>query len=164
MQDHEEQLSKTEMLERKFTLPVSTANFQIGNVNIVVLKQGPLNKTKLLENGKRQRKNWSVSHVVLTDTFLLFFKDQKTFASMQQSTSHANSKPDHTVDLKGAAVAWCTGDKSKRSNVFEVSSAVLGSTILMQDESLQTSAEWYQVCPCNDCFSMDPTMCSARAF
>ena len=64
---------------------------------------------------------------------------------MQQSNSHGHSKPDHTVDLKGAAVNWCTGDKSKRSNVFEVSSSVLGLTILMQDESLQTSAEWYQV-------------------
>lgn len=68
-------LTKTEMLERKFTLPfVSSPNFQIGNVSIVVVKQGPLHKTKLIENGKRHRKSWSNSHVVLTDTFLLFFK------------------------------------------------------------------------------------------
>ena len=59
-------------------------------MNIVILKQGPLNKTKLLENGKKHRKNWTNSHVVLTDTFLLFFKDAKTFASMQ---SGGHTKP-----------------------------------------------------------------------
>lgn len=66
--------AKNQAPERKFTLPVSTPNFQIGKVNIVVVKQGPLNKTKLMENGKRLRKNWAMAHVVLTDTFLLFFK------------------------------------------------------------------------------------------
>eukprot|EP00094_Tigriopus_californicus_P012417 TCALIF_12003-PA protein Name:"Similar to ARHGAP27 Rho GTPase-activating protein 27 (Homo sapiens)" AED:0.35 eAED:0.36 QI:0/0/0/0.33/1/1/9/0/1508 len=135
-------ITKTEMLERKFTLPLSTPSFQIGNVNIVVVKQGPMNKTKLIENGKRTRKNWNHSHVVLTDTFLLFFKDAKTFASMQ-SGGHTSAKPDHCIDLKGASVGWCTGDKSKRSNVFEVNT-VLGVSILMQDDSLQMAAEWYQ--------------------
>jgi hypothetical protein len=43
-------------------------------VSIIIAKQGPLNKTKLVENGKKHRKNWTSSHVVLTDTFLLFFK------------------------------------------------------------------------------------------
>ena len=32
-------------------------------------------------------------------------------------------KPEHCVDLKGASIEWCQGDKSKRSNVFEVSPA-----------------------------------------
>ena len=41
-------------------------------------------------------------------------------------------------------VEWCTGDKSKRSNVFEVSSNILGMTILLQDDSLALAAEWYQ--------------------
>ena len=94
-----------------------------GNVNISVIKQGPLHKTKLLENGKKQRKNWNVAHIVLTDTFLLFFKDAKSFANLQSGN---NSKPDFCIDLKGAIVDWCSSDKSKRSNVFEVSSAILG--------------------------------------
>ena len=50
---------------------------------ILIMQQGPLHRTKLVENGKRQRKNWSSCHAVLTDTFLLFFKDAKTFAAMQ---------------------------------------------------------------------------------
>ena len=83
--DEPRKLSKTEMLERKFAAPlqVTTPNITVGNVSIVVIKQGPLHRTKLVENGKRQRKNWSSCHAVLTDTFLLFFKDAKTFAAMQ---------------------------------------------------------------------------------
>ena len=113
---------------------------QIGKVNIIILKQGPLNKTKLVENGKKHRKNWTSSHVVLTDTFLLFFKDAKTFASMQ---SGGLTKPDHCVDLKGANVAWCTSDKSKRNNVFEVTTALLGITILLQDSDQTNATNWF---------------------
>lgn len=47
-----------------------------------VLKEGPLNRTKITENGKRLRKNWTTTHVVLTELFLLFFKDSKAFAAM----------------------------------------------------------------------------------
>ena len=107
-------------------LPVSSPDFKIGNVNIIVIKQGPLHKTKLLENGKKQRKNWNVAHLVLTETFLLFFKDAKTFAQLQNGTQ---SKPDFCIDLKGATVDWCSSDKSKRSNVFEVTSSILGNYI-----------------------------------
>ena len=80
----------------KITIPF-VLYLQIGKVNIVILKQGPLNKTKLLENGKKHRKNWTNSHVVLTDTFLLFFKDAKTFASMQSGG--------HTKPGKGSAAS-----------------------------------------------------------
>jgi len=89
-------------------LPVSTPDFRIGSVNIVVNKQGPLHKTKLLENGKKHRKNWTNSHAVLTDTFLLFFKDVKGFQTMSQKAGSqgGQSKPDLCVDLKGATVDW----------------------------------------------------------
>ncbi len=142
--------AKTAMLMEgrgaKGRLPVSTPNFQIGGVSIVVVKQGPLHRTKLVENGRRHRKNWSASHAVLTDTFLLFFKDPKAFASMQRHSG--GGKPEHCVDLKGARVEWCAAGggerKSKRSNVFEVTNPVLGLTMLLQDDSLQVSAEWFQ--------------------
>ncbi len=140
-------LAKNQGVPPHFSLPVSSPNFTVGGVNIVVVKQGPLSRTKLVENGRRHRKNWSCSHAVLTDTFLLFFRDAKTFSILQSGASTGggnNVKPEHCVDLKGATVSWCAaGDKSKRSNVFEVST-LLGLTMLMQDDSLQVSAEWYQ--------------------
>ena len=125
-------------------LPVSTPDFRIGSVNIVVNKQGPLHKTKWLENGKKHRKNWTNSHAVLTDTFLLFFKDVKSFQTMsQKAASHGNqSKPDICVDLKGATVEW-SPQHSKRNNVFEVST-LLGMTILLQDDYIHVAGEWFQ--------------------
>lgn len=47
-----------------------------------MLKEGTLNRTKITENGKKLRKNWAPAHVVLTELFLLFFKDAKTFEAM----------------------------------------------------------------------------------
>ena len=81
-----------------------------------------------------------MAHIVLTDTFLLFFKDAKSFANLQ---SGSTSKPDFSLDLKGAIVDWCSSDKSKRSNVFEVSTS-LSTTVLLQDDSLSLAAEWLQ--------------------
>jgi len=51
-----------------------------------VLKEGTLNRTKITENGKKLRKNWAPAHVVLTELFLLFFKDAKTFDAMVRVT------------------------------------------------------------------------------
>ena len=51
-----------------------------------VLKEGTLNRTKITENGKKVRKNWAPAHVVLTELFLLFFKDAKTFVAMVRVT------------------------------------------------------------------------------
>ena len=126
------------------SLPVSTPDFRIGSVNIVVNKQGPLHKTKWLENGKKHRKNWTNSHAVLTDTFLLFFKDVKSFQTMSQkkASSHGQSKPDLCFDLKGATVDW-SPQHSKRNNVFEVST-LLGTTVLLQDDYIHVAGEWFQ--------------------
>lgn len=44
-----------------------------------IIKEGVLNRTKITENNKKVRKNWSTAYVVLTQTQLLFFKDSKTY-------------------------------------------------------------------------------------
>lgn len=48
--DEESEPTKTESLRQKFYH--SNSNIQIGDVSIIVIKQGPLNKTKITENGK----------------------------------------------------------------------------------------------------------------
>jgi len=73
--------------------------------------------------------------VVLTDTFLLFFKDSKSFLEK-------SNKPDYCVDLKGAYTEWCNSDKSKRSNVFEIST-VLEQKLLMQDDDFTVANDWF---------------------
>ena len=133
LKDDEFEHSKTENLRHKFYH--SNSNIQIGDVSINVVKQGPLNKTKITENGKKYRKNWAISNIVLTDTFLLFFKDSKSFLEK-------GNKPDHCVDLKGANIEWCNSDKSKRSNVFEVST-FMEQKLLMQDDDFTIANDWF---------------------
>ena len=141
-------ITKTSALQERRTksiqnpLPVSTPDIRIGSVNIVVNKQGPLHKTKWLENGKKHRKNWTNSHVVLTDTFILFFKDAKSFQTMSQKALSHQAKPDLCIDLKGATIDW-SPQHSKRNNVFEVST-LLGTTVLLQDDSVHVAGEWFQ--------------------
>jgi len=43
----------------------------------MIERQGRLNWTKLVEAGKKQRKNWVQQWVVLLANNLLFYKDQK---------------------------------------------------------------------------------------
>lgn len=47
-----------------------------------ILKEGPIDRTKITENGKKLKKSWSTSYAVLTELFLLFFKDAKAFSAM----------------------------------------------------------------------------------
>ena len=139
--------SKTESLRQTFyttslsTVSTTSLNFTIGDVSIVVVKQGPLFKTKLEERGKKYRKNWCLSNVVLTDTFLLFYKDSKSFASLQAGGAN---KPDHCIDLKGAQIEWCNSDKSKRSNVFEILT-VLDQKMLLQDDDFSVANDWFSL-------------------
>jgi len=132
--DEEELRTKTDNLRQKFYH--SNSNIQLGDTTICVVKQGSLHKTRLSEGGKKYRKNWVVSNVVLTDSLLLFFKDSKAFLEKGQ-------KPEHCVDLKGASIEWCQADKSKRSNVFEVGSCVLEQHLLLQDDDFTLANDWF---------------------
>ena len=80
-----------------------------------------LSTFRLEERGKKYRKNWSSCNLVLTDKMLVFYKDTKSF-----------TKPDQHLDLTGARIEWCNSDKSKRLNVFEIST-VLEQKILLQE-------------------------------
>ncbi|XP_028634022.1 rho GTPase-activating protein 12 isoform X5 [Grammomys surdaster] len=83
-------------------------------------KYGLLNVTKITENGKKVRKNWLSSWAVLQGSSLLFTKTQGSSTSWFGSNQ---SKPEFTVDLKGAAIEMASKDKSSKKNVFEVAEA-----------------------------------------
>ncbi|GIY84234.1 rho GTPase-activating protein 12 [Caerostris darwini] len=102
-----------------------------------ITRKGTLNKTKLVEGGKRIRKNWTTSFVVLTDVFLLFYKDIRS-----AHLATPGVKPELCIDLNGALVEWCP-DKSSRKNVFQIST-VLGHQLLLQDDNAQTTREWFE--------------------
>ncbi|XP_012255438.2 uncharacterized protein LOC105685680 [Athalia rosae] len=113
---------------------------QLFDGNMCILKEGTLQRTKITENGKRLRKNWSTSYVVLSELFLLFFKDSKAFSAMKSGQS-VTAKPDISVDLNGAIVE--PGDKaSSRKNVYIIST-ILGLQVLIQSDNITLANEWY---------------------
>ncbi|XP_042188535.1 rho GTPase-activating protein 12b isoform X3 [Callorhinchus milii] len=102
-------------------------------------KYGLLNVTKITDNGKKVRKNWTSSWTVLQGSSLLFAKNQGSgwkFGSNQ-------SKPEFTVDLRGAAIEWASKDKSSKKNVLELRTRQ-GTELLIQLDNDATIAEWHK--------------------
>ncbi|XP_073437796.1 rho GTPase-activating protein 12 isoform X6 [Dendrobates tinctorius] len=100
-------------------------------------KYGVLNVTKITENGKKVRKNWTSSWAVLQGSSILF---QSTGASWKFGGNQ--SKPEFTVDLKGASVEWATKEKSSKKNVVELKTPS-GTDLLIQTENDNMIKEWY---------------------
>ncbi|XP_077429973.1 rho GTPase-activating protein 9 isoform X2 [Vanacampus margaritifer] len=102
-------------------------------------KAGLLNKTKIAEGGRKLRKNWSPSWVVLVGNSLVFFKDPK---SQTPSTwKPGNSRPESSVDLRGAKLHWAN-ELSSKKNVFKLRT-VTGNEFLLQSETDSLIKEWY---------------------
>ncbi|XP_053569841.1 rho GTPase-activating protein 12 isoform X4 [Bombina bombina] len=99
-------------------------------------KYGVLNVTKITENGKKVRKNWTSSWTVLQGTSLLL---QGTGAGWKFGNQ---SKPEFTVDLKGASVDWATKDKSSKKNVLELKTHT-GTELLIQSDNDTVIKDWY---------------------
>uniref|UniRef100_A0A8C9ZWN0 Rho GTPase activating protein 9 n=1 Tax=Sander lucioperca TaxID=283035 RepID=A0A8C9ZWN0_SANLU len=102
-------------------------------------KAGLLNKTKIAEGGRKLRKNWSPSWVVLVGNSLVFFKDPKS--QTPSSWKPGNSRPESSVDLRGAQLHWANNLSSKK-NVFKLRT-VTGNEFLLQSETDSLIKEWY---------------------
>eukprot|EP00066_Takifugu_rubripes_P023174 XP_011612440.1 PREDICTED: rho GTPase-activating protein 9 isoform X3 [Takifugu rubripes] len=102
-------------------------------------KAGLLNKTKIAEGGRKLRKNWSLSWVVLVGNSLVFFKDPKS--QTPSSWKPGNSRPESSVDLRGAQLNWAN-DLSSKKNVFKLRT-VTGNEFLLQSETESLIREWF---------------------
>lgn len=103
----------------------------------VVEKEGYLLKAKIADGGKKLRKNWSTSWVVLTARKMEFYKESKQPAL-------ANLKPGYKpecVDLCGARIEW-TSEKSSRKNVFQITT-VSGNEFLLQSDIDFLILDWF---------------------
>ncbi|XP_049602621.1 rho GTPase-activating protein 12 isoform X2 [Syngnathus scovelli] len=103
-------------------------------------KCGVLNVTKITENGKKVRKNWTSSWTVLQGSALLFAKGQGGGTSW---FGGGQSKPEFTVDLKGGSVDWASKDKSSKKHVIELKTRQ-GTELLIQSENDILINEWYR--------------------
>ncbi|XP_007552139.1 rho GTPase-activating protein 12-like isoform X4 [Poecilia formosa] len=101
-------------------------------------KCGVLNVTKITENGKRVRKNWTSSWTVLQGSSLLFAKGQGGGTSW---FGGSQSKPEFTVDLRGASVDWAPKDKSSKKHVLELKIRQ-GTELLLWSENDTVVNEW----------------------
>ncbi|XP_026778193.3 rho GTPase-activating protein 15 isoform X1 [Pangasianodon hypophthalmus] len=104
-------------------------------------KAGLLNKTKIAEGGRKLRKNWNLSWVVLVGNSLMFFKDPKTQNS--DSWKPGNSCPESSVDLRGAQLQWAN-ELSSKKNVFKLRT-VTGNEFLLQSDTDSVIREWYSI-------------------
>ncbi|KAM6042232.1 rho GTPase-activating protein 27 isoform 2-T2 [Chlamydotis macqueenii] len=104
-------------------------------------KAGVLNRTKTVDRGKRLRKNWGSSWTVLEGGILTFFKDSKHSAAGALRQPSTLTTPEHTVELRGATLAWAGKDKSSKKHVLELKMRE-GSEFLIQHDSEQIIAAW----------------------
>uniref|UniRef100_A0AAY4DZH3 Rho GTPase-activating protein 27-like n=1 Tax=Denticeps clupeoides TaxID=299321 RepID=A0AAY4DZH3_9TELE len=106
-------------------------------------KAGILNKTKVSDNGKKLRKNWSQSWTVLHDGILTFHKDPK-FAPSGPSNKSNQIIPEFTVELRGATLARASKDKSSKKNVLELKTRH-GSEYLIQYDTDSIITDWEKI-------------------
>uniref|UniRef100_A0AAY4A9R6 Rho GTPase activating protein 12 n=1 Tax=Denticeps clupeoides TaxID=299321 RepID=A0AAY4A9R6_9TELE len=103
-------------------------------------KCGVLNVTKTTENGKKVRKNWASTWTVLQGSTLLFAKGQGSGTSW---FGGGQSKPEFTVDLRGAMVEWASKEKSSKKHVIELKTRQ-GTELLIQSEIDSVINDWYR--------------------
>uniref|UniRef100_UPI0037E81286 rho GTPase-activating protein 15 isoform X2 n=1 Tax=Semicossyphus pulcher TaxID=241346 RepID=UPI0037E81286 len=112
-------------------------------------KAGILNKTKVCENGKKVRKNWTQTWTVLLGGVLTFHKDPKsaaTGASVRHTLQNKTNQivPEVTVDLRGATIGWASKDKSSKKNVLELKGKN-GVEFLIQYDTESIISDWHKV-------------------
>ncbi|KAM4717109.1 rho GTPase-activating protein 27 isoform 2-T3 [Anableps anableps] len=106
-------------------------------------KAGIVNKTKLVDHGKKLRKNWSQSWTVLHGGILTFHKDPKS-APAGNANKASQIIPEYTVDLRGASVQWAAKEKSSKKFVLELKTRQ-GCEYLMQYDTESIISDWCKV-------------------
>ncbi|XP_064613692.1 rho GTPase-activating protein 15-like isoform X2 [Liolophura sinensis] len=107
------------------------------------LKDRFLNKTKVMENGKRLKKNWTSSYVLLSGSNLVFYKDQK---ASQVRAGSPHGKPDFIINLHGANVEFGGKDLSSKKNVILLTTARSSEDLtqyLLQSDDNSRIHHWY---------------------
>ncbi|XP_034858202.1 rho GTPase-activating protein 9 isoform X2 [Mirounga leonina] len=106
-----------------------------------VEKSGLLNVTKIALGGRKLRKNWSPSWVVLAGNSLMFYREPPP-AAPSSVWGPAGSRPESSVDLRGAALAHGRHLSSRR-NVLHIRT-VPGHEFLLQSDQETELRAWYR--------------------
>nr|XP_048282281.1 rho GTPase-activating protein 15 isoform X2 [Myodes glareolus] len=104
----------------------------------MVEKEGYLQKAKIADGGKKLRKTWSTSWIVLSGPKIEFYKDSKQQALPNMKARHKAE----CVDLCGAHIEWAK-EKSSRKSVFQITTAS-GNEFLLQSDIDFIILDWFQ--------------------
>ncbi|CAM9344265.1 unnamed protein product [Lampetra fluviatilis] len=101
------------------------------------IKQGTLNKAKIVEGGKKLRKSWSNVFVTLTTSTISFKESGPGWKLASMST-----KGLHAVCLRGARIE-AVRDKSSKKNVMQMTT-VSEDVYLLQSDKEENVNQWLQ--------------------
>uniref|UniRef100_H2ZYV7 Rho GTPase activating protein 27 n=1 Tax=Latimeria chalumnae TaxID=7897 RepID=H2ZYV7_LATCH len=130
---------KNESMNSNFKQIHQNYGASMGNLE----KVGIVNKTKVADNGKRLRKNWSSSWTVLHGGVLTFYKDTKSQQSGSLKSAPSQIQTEYTVDLRRATICWAPREKSSKKNVLELKTRN-GSEYLIQYDSESIIGDWHK--------------------
>uniref|UniRef100_A0A6J0T1G4 Rho GTPase-activating protein 15 n=1 Tax=Pogona vitticeps TaxID=103695 RepID=A0A6J0T1G4_9SAUR len=102
-----------------------------------VIKEGYLLKAKIADGGKKLRKNWTSSWLVLTGQKIEFYKEPKQPAVANLKAGYKTE----WVDLRGAHLEWAK-EKSSKKNVFQITT-LSGNEVLLQSDIEFVILEWF---------------------
>ncbi|XP_032145445.1 rho GTPase-activating protein 9 isoform X4 [Sapajus apella] len=105
-----------------------------------VEKSGLLNMTKIAQGGRKLRKNWGPSWVVLAGNSLVFYREPPPTAP-SSGWGPPGSRPESSVDLRGAALAHGRHLSSRR-NVLHIRT-VPGHEFLLQSDQETELRAWH---------------------
>ncbi|XP_059792270.1 rho GTPase-activating protein 9 isoform X2 [Balaenoptera ricei] len=106
-----------------------------------VERSGMLNMTKIAQGGRKLRKNWGPSWVVLAGNSLVFYREPPPTAPCTV-WGPAGSRPESSVDLRGAALAHGR-QLSSRRNVLHIRT-VPGHEFLLQSDHEAELRAWHR--------------------
>ncbi|XP_004379939.1 rho GTPase-activating protein 9 isoform X2 [Trichechus manatus latirostris] len=106
-----------------------------------VEKSGLLNMTKIAQGGRKLRKNWGPSWVVLAGNSLVFYREPPSTVP-SSGWGPAGSRPESSVDLRGAALAHGRHLSSRR-NVLHIRT-VPGHEFLLQSDHETELRAWHR--------------------
>ncbi|XP_042554622.1 rho GTPase-activating protein 9 isoform X1 [Dipodomys spectabilis] len=107
-----------------------------------VEKSGLLNMTKIAQGGRKLRKNWGQSWVVLAGNSLMFYREPPPPTAPSPGWAPAGSRPESSVDLRGAALAHGRHLSSRR-NVLHIRT-VPGHEFLLQSDQESELRAWHR--------------------
>ncbi|XP_063111072.1 rho GTPase-activating protein 9 isoform X3 [Cavia porcellus] len=105
-----------------------------------VEKSGPLNVTKIAQGGRKLRKNWAPAWVALAGNSLVFYREPPPPTAPSSGWGPAGSRPESSVDLRGAALSHGRHLSSRR-NVLHIRT-VPGHEFLLQSDQESELRAW----------------------